>query len=129
MLPELPEWFFDVPVADVPLVILLARRGGVGFLDEITTVYRKHDGGSWFSLPKQTKLETAIRIRERIMPHLDRNLVPLCHRYIYGMLLALVRLHVGEGSKRAAREKAGHSGFRSNLSAGKQLLRALWSAV
>lgn len=44
-LPVLPEWIRESKSGDIPLNILLAQRGPIGYLDEVMSVYRKHGGG------------------------------------------------------------------------------------
>ena len=41
----LPDWFWDVPVGDLPLHVLNALHGDIGYIDEVMGVYRKHGGG------------------------------------------------------------------------------------
>jgi glycosyltransferase involved in cell wall biosynthesis len=46
---DLPDWFADsrVKLDDWALTLLCARRGNIGYLDEVRGVYRKHDQGIW----------------------------------------------------------------------------------
>lgn len=50
---ELPSWFFQCPMGDYPLYLLLLEQGGkVKYLDEVMGVYRHHRGGMWSSMSK-----------------------------------------------------------------------------
>ncbi|SDL45398.1 glycosyltransferase [Siphonobacter aquaeclarae] len=44
-LPKLPDWISQSKSGDIPLNILLAQRGPVGYINEVMSVYRKHAGG------------------------------------------------------------------------------------
>jgi hypothetical protein len=35
-----PEWINDLPVGDAPLMLLLASKGKIGYVDDIMSVYR-----------------------------------------------------------------------------------------
>ncbi|MCY7350558.1 MAG: glycosyltransferase [Cytophagaceae bacterium] len=48
-LPQLPAWIAESKSGDIPLNILLAQRGPIGYLDEVMSVYRKHGGGQSFT--------------------------------------------------------------------------------
>lgn len=45
LLGEIPPWYYDYPSTDYMLHILLAKHGKIGFLNEVTSVYRRHEGG------------------------------------------------------------------------------------
>jgi glycosyltransferase involved in cell wall biosynthesis len=42
---QFPSWYYDYSSTDYMLHILLAQHGKIGFLNEITSVYRTHEGG------------------------------------------------------------------------------------
>ena len=46
-LKDLPEFFFKSPVGDFPLMLILAVKGNIGFIDEPMCVYRVTTGSSW----------------------------------------------------------------------------------
>jgi glycosyltransferase involved in cell wall biosynthesis len=46
-LPTFPQWDYRMQIGDWALVILLAQRGDMGYIDEVMSVYRKHSGGIW----------------------------------------------------------------------------------
>lgn len=51
MVSALPRWYYDLPVGDMPLKVLLATRGPIGFIGEAMGAYRSHGGGVWTGLP------------------------------------------------------------------------------
>lgn len=42
-----PEWFYPLPTADMPLHVMNAQHGDIGFVDEVMAAYRIHPGGVW----------------------------------------------------------------------------------
>lgn len=48
-LKELPNYYFQAPIEDLPLMLFLASCGSIGYLDEIMSVYRMRTEGSWSS--------------------------------------------------------------------------------
>ena len=44
---ELPQWFYEAPVGDWPLLVLYAQYGKIGFIDQAMSVHRVHGGGLW----------------------------------------------------------------------------------
>lgn len=42
---DFPDWYYRVGIGDLPLHILNAQHGKIGFLDEPMVVYRRHKGG------------------------------------------------------------------------------------
>ena len=44
---DFPDWFFEMPTADMPLHVLNTAQGGIGFIDEEMAAYRIHPGGVW----------------------------------------------------------------------------------
>jgi glycosyltransferase involved in cell wall biosynthesis len=46
---ERPEWMDKAPVGDLPLMLLLASQGKIGYIDEIMAAYRVMTENSWSS--------------------------------------------------------------------------------
>ena len=44
-----PEWMNKAPVGDGPLMLLLASKGKIGYIDQVMSVYRIMTGNSWSS--------------------------------------------------------------------------------
>ena len=42
---QIPDWFLKSSSGDIPRHIILAKQGPIGYLPDITSVYRKHKGG------------------------------------------------------------------------------------
>jgi len=47
---EFPAWFFQAPIGDIPLHVLNAQHGEIGYLNEVMAVHRAHEGGVWSRL-------------------------------------------------------------------------------
>jgi glycosyltransferase involved in cell wall biosynthesis len=45
----LPSWFKDCKSGDIPMYVILAERGPIGYIPEIMSVYRKHLGGQSYT--------------------------------------------------------------------------------
>lgn len=44
---EYPEWTKNAPVGDIPMLLVLAARGNVAYINEIMNVYRRNSTNSW----------------------------------------------------------------------------------
>lgn len=52
---ERPKWVDKAPVGDLPLMLLLASKGRIGYLDEVMGVYRVHAANAWSSTMSDSK--------------------------------------------------------------------------
>jgi glycosyltransferase involved in cell wall biosynthesis len=50
-----PDWMKKAPVGDLPLMLLLASKGKIGYLDEVMSVYRRKSGIDAWSSRMQNK--------------------------------------------------------------------------
>jgi hypothetical protein len=60
-LPEIPDWYRDLPLGDWPLHILFAQHGCIAYLPERWSAYRVHRGGYWSQSYRHNVSEEAIR--------------------------------------------------------------------
>lgn len=66
---DLPSWYKELPVIDIPLSLHIAQKGTVGYMKDAMAVYNIHKGGMWSSLKsphdyiKLWKLYTLLSIR------------------------------------------------------------------
>lgn len=44
---DLPDWFLKAPIGDLPLLLLLASKGKIGYLNEVMSTYRMMSINSW----------------------------------------------------------------------------------
>lgn len=61
---QIPDWIFDLKMADWPLHLLNAQYGNIGYIDEIMAVYRLHPGSMWSSQPATERYQEVVRILE-----------------------------------------------------------------
>lgn len=71
MIKELPNFLKVSPVGDYPLVMLLASKGTVYYMDTVMSAYRVGDPGSWTSRVSSMKAEHKIEIAKGIISMLD----------------------------------------------------------
>lgn len=51
----LPDWFLKAPIGDLPLMLLLAAKGKMGYIDEVMSTYRLMSNNSWSATLQDTK--------------------------------------------------------------------------
>jgi len=51
----LPEWFVTCKSGDIPMYVILAEKGPIGYIDKCMSVYRKNLGGQSFTDNTQSK--------------------------------------------------------------------------
>lgn len=72
IVPDLPEWFYSMPVGDFALHLFNSQFGKIKFLNENMGVYRAHSGGVWSGKTEDEKNKTLICLwklcRKRFYP-------------------------------------------------------------
>ncbi|RNC83670.1 MAG: glycosyltransferase [Balneola sp.] len=58
---QLPKWFYDSPVGDMPLSLFLGTVGKYGYLDFVGSVYRVNASSSWSSTMKFEKRRKVVQ--------------------------------------------------------------------
>jgi len=46
---ERPEWMHKAPVGDLPLMLVVASKGNIGYINDIMSIYRIMTKNSWSS--------------------------------------------------------------------------------
>ena len=54
---ELPQWYFDCPVGDIPLQLWMTMKGSVFYMDEVMSMYRMGREGSWGEMMDREQAE------------------------------------------------------------------------
>ncbi|HEX2042310.1 MAG TPA: glycosyltransferase [Acidimicrobiales bacterium] len=62
----LPQWFFDVPIADFPLNVLMARHGRIARMGKSMGAWRLHGGGSFSSRTNADRCGEVVRMYDYI---------------------------------------------------------------
>jgi glycosyltransferase involved in cell wall biosynthesis len=73
-----PSWFWQIKLGDWPLNLLMASHGKIGFLNEVMSVYRIHEGSYWSSRPRSEAIVSIIEMYH----HLDNHFLGRFHRQI-----------------------------------------------
>jgi glycosyltransferase involved in cell wall biosynthesis len=90
-----PAWFYEMPTADMPLHVMNAQHGDIGFVDAVMAAYRIHPGGvwsmgfrpeEWFGETAEQKQRLAKRMTDmiRLYGALDAHLRGRCRSIIRG---------------------------------------------
>jgi len=98
-----PEWLFDLKIGDLPLHVINARFGDIGFLDRTMAAYRVHPGGTFSSIPNTTRVHEVVRMYS----HLNDFLEGRYDRTIRGIQSFWQAVEsFNSGDERAARQQA-----------------------
>ncbi len=101
---EFPKWYFDSPIGDYPLNVMLAQNGNIGYLNDIMSVYRKHKAGIHSG---DSRIQNyLIGIQSRLL--LGENLNLLNHPSLRYSLSRLYRNLSSEYEKSGKNDKAKH---------------------
>jgi glycosyltransferase involved in cell wall biosynthesis len=105
----LPPWFPCLPFTDWPLLVLLARRGPVGYDPEPMAAYRVHGGGLWSGMPSVARIRSRLALLERFRAELGPEHDALIRGRMarVALQLALACAESGDrGASRAALRRA-----------------------
>jgi len=72
-----PAWFYEMPMGDLPFIILNAEKGDIVYLNEIMGDYRIHQGGTWSQAEERFDIERTIAAREILIRNLDEKFTGL----------------------------------------------------
>jgi glycosyltransferase involved in cell wall biosynthesis len=70
LISELPNWFYDAPVGDWPLLVLHAQNGKIGLIDQVMSVYRVHRSGVWSGANQLKQQEIALNLFSIVQSYL-----------------------------------------------------------
>lgn len=79
---DFPDWFYTLEIGDWPLHIMNARRGGIGYIDEVMAAHRKHGGGVYSSMGNLARLKAKVQVYDCLDGYLGRRY----RRIVRGML-------------------------------------------
>jgi glycosyltransferase involved in cell wall biosynthesis len=68
-LDRFPDWFYEVPMGDWPLCILLAEKGNFLYLDKVLSHYRHHDSSNWSSKSLANQYQGISLLFEKLCQH------------------------------------------------------------
>ena len=99
-----PRWFWDVYCVDRPLYLLCAEKGPVGFIPEITSVYRLHEGGIWSPSDNMGKASKGIRLFENIDRYFDGRYRNIIRRTLSNIIWSYMGESLDAGDLESARK-------------------------
>ena len=62
-----PKWYFNTPVDDTPLALILSTKGTIAYIDEFMSVYRVGVLGSWNSQVHKNKEKMKMVLKKLIV--------------------------------------------------------------
>ena len=65
-----PDWYYDLPFGDWPLLVLHALHGDVGYIEEPMGTYRVHGGGMWSGCVPSLRSEQFYVVRRTVLREL-----------------------------------------------------------
>lgn len=66
---EFPEWYYRMKIGDWPLYVLTAQYGNIGYIKEVTSVYRRHPTGVFSGGGKVFRWKASLEAREAVNSH------------------------------------------------------------
>jgi len=99
-----PLWFWDMYCVDRPLYLLCAAKGPVGFLPEITSVYRLHEGGTWSTVTQLEKASKSIKLFETVNRHFNRRYNKYIRRTISNIVWSYMSESLAADDRSSARK-------------------------
>lgn len=95
---NIPSYFFESPVDDWPLFVRYGMEGEMGFINEVTCIYRKHKDGIWAGSSAFDKYRVQIDMRKAVKPYLPRNLRSKLNPKMYSIYLRLLDKSIDKGN-------------------------------
>jgi glycosyltransferase involved in cell wall biosynthesis len=103
---ELPPWFFAGLNGDYCLLVLCARKGTVGYIDEKCAVHRRHEGGVHSPLDILEKFDEAVATRKAILSDLEPHHRRILEAKIYSFNWRALRIAMDRASASKVRRYA-----------------------
>ena len=70
---EFPEWFYALPIGDLPFNVMQAQHGDIGFIDRVMAVYREHPGGAFSGIGNAQRVEQVVKMYTALNDYLERR--------------------------------------------------------
>lgn len=100
----MPAWFKDLKLGDWPMWILIAQRGKLGFIDELTAAYRMHAGGVWSGKDPVFMCKEIIKMFTHLLEHIEPQYRSLVRAAISREYFELSWLLRNEGKSHQAKK-------------------------
>ncbi len=93
---DFPEWYFQCPVGDFPMLVMNAQHGDIAFLDRVTAAYRIHPAGIWSMGLKHTEWSEKTRAQQERQAKRWRSM---------GVLYGFLDRHLGTAHRPIVRRR------------------------
>jgi glycosyltransferase involved in cell wall biosynthesis len=103
---ELPPWFYVGLAGDYCLLVLCARKGEVGYIDEKCAVHRRHEGGVHSPLDILEKFDQAVKTRKAILSDLEPHHRRILEEKIYSFNRRALRIAIDRANASEVRTYA-----------------------
>lgn len=70
---DLPSWYYELPIGDLPLHVINARHGDIALIDRVMAVYRVHAGGTFSMIANTDRVRAVVRMYECVNDYLDHR--------------------------------------------------------
>jgi len=80
---EYPEWYNRLKTGDWGLYVLTAQYGNIGYIKDVTAVYRRLSTGMWAGGSKVFRWKAALEAREAINYHFNHRYQPILGDQIF----------------------------------------------
>jgi glycosyltransferase involved in cell wall biosynthesis len=101
---NVPDWYRDFfPITDWPLYLLCAQHGSIGFINEVMSAYRLHEGGQFTALPSRAKLDAVAAFYRRMNACLEYRYDRLARSGASQYFFEWAEEYARQGDKDAAR--------------------------
>ena len=112
VIPEVPSWVMRMGFADIPLFLLHATRGRIGFINQPHSTYRVHSGGIWSSKSRLTALTCMVQGLKVMRSNLPKEFCRFFDARLGILHHILFDIYRGEGRHWAARCHIGQAAWR-----------------
>lgn len=97
-----PRWFWEIYCADRPLYLLCAEQGPAGFIPEVMSVYRTHEGGIWSPVRQIDKARKGIELFQTLNRHFEYRYDALIQRTLGDIIWSYMAEALDRGDRAAA---------------------------
>jgi hypothetical protein len=101
-----PEGYYQFPYQDWPLWVHLARKGPIGYMDDVTTVYRIHDTNMSGNSGDIERWVTYLNSRKIMINYLEPELRPYCYHAMYTYYKRIMYAYRTNNNGKEVREHA-----------------------
>jgi hypothetical protein len=124
-----PEWYISLfPITDWPLHILNAEKGKIGYINEVMSVYRYHEGGAYSGFSQSRKEDETYRLYQRFDQLFEHRYRRYINAGIFDYFMDWAEEHQSRGEREQALAcfKRGLTGWPIHPLAGARKVLRIW---